>query len=63
LSDLPFRSYKALNIPQNGLHTYILASRTLALAKARASVENEKSKGTFFPRTFKVEEKKVSLFF
>ena len=22
LSDLPFRSYKALNIPQNGLHTY-----------------------------------------
>ena len=41
----------------------ILTSRTLALAKARASVENEKSKGTFFPRTFKVEEKKVSLFF
>ena len=23
LSDLPFRSYKAINIPQNGLHTYI----------------------------------------
>ena len=22
LSDLPFRSYKALNIPQNGLHTF-----------------------------------------
>ena len=44
LSDLPFRSYKALNIPQNGLETSILTSRTLALAKARASVENASRK-------------------
>ena len=39
-------SYKALNIPQNGFHTqpqtYILTSRTLASAKALASVENYK---------------------